>query len=639
MMESARAEQVLRAVELHNARVGHENAGFLSASRGFVPLTTPRLRLSERYGAWDELAASLPTLHANLELRAHVERLPLLDAARAQLPARELLRANAVLALLTHAYWYVETDPPRSIPEVLRRPWQQVRARLGRKQEVLSYIDLIVYNWQLRDPHGDVTLSNLDLLVPTVGNQEERVFYLTQLDILSKASPIVQLTAAAQTAAVCGDEPALEHTLTRIASCLQDCTRALAQIDPRPFADTYVDPVRWAKSVAPFAVPIQRGDIGPSGTSSPLFNALDIFFGRTRFESQLGREILQLRATYPRAWRLFLAALQHTPVHEHIARSRNKALRAAFAHALECYAGDQGFLGVHRRKVYGYLEIAFKAGRTLTIGGFSGPFAARTWNEVDDALGSARVERIQALSTPDCPPHPCERPSYDWSEIAAHNTRERGFWLVVHNRVYDVTRFLERHPGGPAIIRAYAGIDATSGFARAHRPGELVTRIQAALFIGTVHDPTPQLTAAQARAQRALVSALQLITEMQNALELNLSFSLLSTGADTAYDRQRERERSLRFEREYVALLVQQVLPRLHAALLPVHPGLPAAPQHCALYMPTDARRSHRLLRQLKRGLVIALRPFELADVPRCSRPIRTGWLRLLAALKSRARM
>jgi hypothetical protein len=123
---------------------------------------------------------------------------------------------------------------------------------------------------------------------------------------------------------------------------------------------------------------------------------------------------------------------------------------------------------------------------------------------------------------------------------------------------------------------------------------------------------------------------------MQNALELDLSFSLLSCAASTAYDQQRECERAERFEREYVTLLVEQVLPRLHAALLPVHPGLPAAPPRSARCKATDARRNRLLLRQLKRGLVIALRPFEPTDVS--PRPIRTGWLRLLAALKSHAR-
>jgi hypothetical protein len=90
-------------------------------------------------------------------------------------------------------------------------------------------------------------------------------------------------------------------------------------------------------------------------------------------------------------------------------------------------------------------------------------------------------------------------------------------------------------------------------------------------------------------------------------------------------------------QRQRLALLVEQVLPRLYAALLPVHPDLPAAPGQSALCTATDARRNQRLLRQLKRSPVITLRPFELADVAQS--PIRTGWLRLLAALQSYARM
>jgi hypothetical protein len=34
-------------------------------------------------------------------------------------------------------------------------------------------------------------------LFPTIGNQEERVFYLTQLEILARSAAVVPLTAAA----------------------------------------------------------------------------------------------------------------------------------------------------------------------------------------------------------------------------------------------------------------------------------------------------------------------------------------------------------------------------------------------------------------------------------------------------------
>ena len=37
-------------------------------------------------------------------------------------------------------------------------------------------------------------------------------------------------------------------------------------------------------------------------------------------------------------------------------------------------------------------------------------------------------------------------------------------WLVIHNKVYDVSEFMIRHPGGRWIILAQGGKDATSAF-------------------------------------------------------------------------------------------------------------------------------------------------------------------------------
>jgi sulfite reductase (NADPH) flavoprotein alpha-component len=53
-------------------------------------------------------------------------------------------------------------------------------------------------------------------------------------------------------------------------------------------------------------------------------------------------------------------------------------------------------------KVYGYLELAFKVGRTLTIGGFSGAFTRRTWDEVDLALRDAHHERACPAASTGC---------------------------------------------------------------------------------------------------------------------------------------------------------------------------------------------------------------------------------------------
>ncbi|MET0343803.1 MAG: cytochrome b5 domain-containing protein [Polyangiales bacterium] len=396
----APAELALKRLERRSLRARSENAGFLSASRGFLPRATPLAQLDPHFAAWDELAAELPALYRKLTVRQRVDALPLLDASAHALPASQLLRAASLLAIVSHAYWYVDGRTPSVLPPQLKQPWAEVRARLGRGQEVISYIDLIVYNWRVRDPRlGEpMVVENLDLLFPTIGNQEERVFYLTQVEILARTIPVVRLAAAAQSAVLREDDEELEAALIGMIDCLAKVVgAALPKINPNPYARTHVDPVVWAKTVAPFAVPMHRGDQGPSGTSSPLFNALDIFFGRRDFASFLGREIKSLRGTYPVAWQVYLRALGKVSVAEYIHARGSRALAGAYQEAFELYASEAGFLGRHRMKVYGFLELAFKVGRAVTIGGFGGVFTDRTWDLVDDALSEAQSERTRQL--------------------------------------------------------------------------------------------------------------------------------------------------------------------------------------------------------------------------------------------------
>ncbi|XP_013856229.1 cytochrome b5 [Austrofundulus limnaeus] len=49
------------------------------------------------------------------------------------------------------------------------------------------------------------------------------------------------------------------------------------------------------------------------------------------------------------------------------------------------------------------------------------------------------------------------------SEIEAQNSF-RSTWIIIHNKVYDVTKFLEEHPGGEEVLREQAGGDATESF-------------------------------------------------------------------------------------------------------------------------------------------------------------------------------
>ncbi|KAK4768513.1 hypothetical protein SAY87_003654 [Trapa incisa] len=52
---------------------------------------------------------------------------------------------------------------------------------------------------------------------------------------------------------------------------------------------------------------------------------------------------------------------------------------------------------------------------------------------------------------------------YTLAEVSEHNT-SKDCWLVIDGKVYDVTKFLEDHPGGDEVLLTSTGKDATEDF-------------------------------------------------------------------------------------------------------------------------------------------------------------------------------
>ncbi|XP_003406294.2 cytochrome b5 [Loxodonta africana] len=52
---------------------------------------------------------------------------------------------------------------------------------------------------------------------------------------------------------------------------------------------------------------------------------------------------------------------------------------------------------------------------------------------------------------------------YTLDEIKEHN-HNKSTWIILHHKVYDVTKFLNEHPGGEEVLREQAGGDATENF-------------------------------------------------------------------------------------------------------------------------------------------------------------------------------
>lgn len=69
-----------------------------------------------------------------------------------------------------------------------------------------------------------------------------------------------------------------------------------------------------------------------------------------------------------------------------------------------------------------------------------------------------------------------EKKTFSKEDVAAHN-KEDDVWIILNGKVYDVTPYVEEHPGGKAILRN-AGADSTTGFHGPQHPDRVFDLIE-----------------------------------------------------------------------------------------------------------------------------------------------------------------
>ncbi|KAM8823328.1 cytochrome b5 [Spinachia spinachia] len=71
------------------------------------------------------------------------------------------------------------------------------------------------------------------------------------------------------------------------------------------------------------------------------------------------------------------------------------------------------------------------------------------------------------------------------SEIEQQNSF-KSTWIIIQHKVYDVTKFLEEHPGGEEVLREQAGGDATESFEDVGHSRD-AREMSVAMVIGELH--------------------------------------------------------------------------------------------------------------------------------------------------------
>ncbi|KAI0932367.1 hypothetical protein AcW1_000485 [Taiwanofungus camphoratus] len=139
--------------------------------------------------------------------------------------------------------------------------------------------------------------------------------------------------------------------------------------------------------------------------------------------------------------------------------------------------------------------------------------------------------------------------SWSLEEVAGHNDAS-SCWVIISNKVYDVTDFLPEHPGGAKIILKYAGRDATAAYEPIHPPDALdknlppqkhlgeITRAGATVLKQEVESrrkTQDEIRVEEAKARKPPVSRIMSVLEMEHVAQQVLphkAWSFYRSGAD-----------------------------------------------------------------------------------------------------------
>merc|ERR1719235_2133521 len=87
--------------------------------------------------------------------------------------------------------------------------------------------------------------------------------------------------------------------------------------------------------------------------------------------------------------------------------------------------------------------------------------------------------------------------SFTKEDVATHNSKA-SCWVILHDRVLDVTSFLGDHPGGELAILTFAGKDATEEFDMIHPPDVIDKYLPKDKVLGVVGSGAASAAAAAA---------------------------------------------------------------------------------------------------------------------------------------------
>jgi len=362
----------------------------ITPERGFLcDFDAAAVTLPDRFAEVRDVARRLPEILPTGQVRAVLERLPVLDAeAFADLDDRQARVAMVHYSFLVQSYIWGAQPAVAFLPASLAVPMVAVADRLG-QQPLLQYSQYVLDNWAMLDAHKGVRLDNIYMIQKFAGGTDEAWFVLIHVAIEAQAGKALALFGPLIEAAQAGDVEEARSLLERIVAIWEGINaifhRMPEQCDPymyfqrvRPYIHGWKDNPALGEGVIYEGVARYMGRPqafrGQTGSQSSIVPAMDALLGVGHAADPLRAYLDELHIYRPPAHRRFIDDVRATSgVRAFVSRAADRGLTEAYNGAIQAVAD---FRSLHLEYAASYIhkQNHGSAGNDTDVGTGGTPF-------------------------------------------------------------------------------------------------------------------------------------------------------------------------------------------------------------------------------------------------------------------------
>ncbi|WP_108812990.1 indoleamine 2,3-dioxygenase [Sphingorhabdus sp. Alg231-15] len=374
----------------------------ITTDRGFLSnFDSDKTILPNSLQSIRDAAMALPRTILSGRLRQHIEALPFVDltdfCASGSLAERRMAMVH--YSFLVQAYVWGEAKPPQHLPKCLALPIWQLGASIG-QPPLLTYSSYVLDNWGRIDAAGPIDLSNIYMIQPFLGGQDEAWFVLIHVAIEARAGEMLATLPALIQACRDQDLETLESGLSAMTAVWEDMNDIFDQMpercDPyvyfhrvRPWIHGWKDNPALGKGLIYEGVEETNGKPqafrGQTGSQSSIVPSMDAFLGIDHAGDPLRAYLDQLHIYRPPEHRRFIDDIRMNSLLRPFIQSVDSPVLSSLYNA--CVENLTRFRTRHLEYAASYINKQSKggAGNTSDVGTGGTPFMKYLKKHRDEA--------------------------------------------------------------------------------------------------------------------------------------------------------------------------------------------------------------------------------------------------------------